>query len=201
MSAGATFDVRSDSNTASVTASSPASSAAASMARARPAVTSSRRRLACHVTITGTKVSAAVTFESTRVRQTSQYGVSPKRLSSTNAASRNDEKKAAANAATMNALTSSSVPNVSGCRRSSRRHAAPISASDMLLTNQHSTITIGTPPWTSASKCAGSAAAATTHHDRTGSSTSAAKTTEFGGHSTETGFGTNVSARPSRAPR
>src|SRR4029078_10281330 len=95
--------------------------------------------------------------------QTIQYGLSPKRLSATNAASRNDEAKAATKAATMNALTSRSVANVSGCRRSNCRQAAPIIASDMLLTNQQRTIAIGTPPCSSASRRAGTDAAPHTH--------------------------------------
>src|SRR3954462_355208 len=113
----------------------------------------------------------------------------------------NDETKDATTAATRNASTSSILVNASSRRTSARTHSAPMRASLALLTNQARTIDKGTPPCSSATMCAENADASTSHQEATGVRSSAANRIEFGGHSTETGLGGNVSARPSFPPK
>ena len=89
----------------------------------------------------------------------------------------------------------------SGPGTKARTSAAPISASLQLLAYQPSTIAIGTPLCSSASRCAGSAAASSHHQERAGISSSAAISSAFGGHSVEIGCGWSVKAKPRRAAR
>jgi hypothetical protein len=77
----------------------------------------------------------------------------------------------------------------SGHGTNARTSPAPSSASLQLLTYQPSTIATGTPLCSSTSRWAGRAAARSHHHARVGASSSAARSSAFGGQSVEIGYG------------
>jgi len=80
-----------------------------------------------------------------------------------------------------------------------RSRLAPISASLQLLAYQPSTITVGTPLWSSAAMCPGSAASSSHHQSRPAVSSSAASSNAFGGQRVDIGCGCSVNAMPRRA--
>ena len=154
-----------------------------------------------HVTIAGTRVTIAITFEKNRTRQTSRKPAVPHPFHCTSAASRNDERNGASSAAkTTNTATRRNVSNRTGRWMNNRTPAAPSSASAQLLTNQDRTIGSGTPLPSSTARWAGSAASNSQYHDRTGANSSAPRRMAFGGQSVETGCDAGVSANPTRAP-
>src|SRR5262249_6439532 len=109
-------------------------------------------------------------------------------MMSTSAASRNEDKSGAASTAQpRNIPALRSEASRSGGGTTTRTSAAAMSASLQLLTYQPSTITVGTPLCSSASRCAGSAAASSHHQLVAGASSSAPASSAFGGHSVEIG--------------
>src|SRR5215471_4924154 len=140
------------------------------------------------MTITGAKMSEVKTFEQNRILHTSQYGCDPQWFIVTKAESRKDERKGP--------RTPPQANNTARPRILSNRFAepashliaaAPINASDELLTNQQRIIRNGTPPCNSVIKWAGKAHRSKNHHLRAGLNSRAPNKIELGGHITETG--------------
>jgi hypothetical protein len=106
----------------------------------------------------------------------------------TNAASRNDERNGARKAQrNKNRLTSRKQSKRNSPETSLRTAAAPIKASQQLLTNQARTIAVGTPLCISAVRCAGNADKRNSHHQRGGASSKAPSRIELGGQNIEIG--------------
>src|SRR5260370_23026289 len=120
----------------------------------------------------------------------------------TKAASRKEERNGPRNAAKKQKIpTFRRRSNRTGRSIRYRTQPAPMSASHVLLMNQHRIIVGGTLLCSCAAKCAGNAASSITHQMRVGVKRSAASKIELGGQRTETGCGRKVSANPIFAPR
>src|SRR5688572_23670302 len=155
---------------------------------------------AAHATTSGTTVDVASAFANTRLRQSDQKPSLLWSFNATKPASRNDDVTVAM--MTPNSTNSATLPMRSkrnGELAKCRNVMAPISASLVLLTNQHSTIGSGVEP-TCTSRCAGSAAITTAGHVRTGSSRNAANSSALGIQNDESGRCEYVSSIPTRAP-
>src|ERR1700749_109113 len=152
---------------------------------------------AAHVTITGTSVSVASTFERKRMRQLSQNEPRPQPLRFTSAMSRKDARRGAKNAPHRRNIVS--PLKLSKRRRPSTKlvmQTAPIKACTELLTNHDATIAVGTPLCNSAAKWAGTAASRTTHHERCGRRRNAASRIAFGIQRVETEPGWSANVKP-----
>src|SRR5690349_18915463 len=96
-----------------------------------------------HVTINGTRVKDASTFETKRMRNTDQKGLFPNRLSVTRATSINEDKNGARTATTINIPTWYVLSKRISDLVRYRRIEAPIRASLQLLTNHDKIIVSG----------------------------------------------------------
>src|SRR6185503_20990096 len=110
------------------TISKPAASSTASRYRRGGAVVSERRPPFFHVTINGTNVNEARTFEKNRMRNTSQYALVPNWFSATKPASRNEDKNGPRIATSMNSAARYDVSSLT-CVVMYRNIDAPIRAS------------------------------------------------------------------------
>src|SRR6266550_9006006 len=111
----------------------------------------------------------------------------------TKAASANEERKGAKNAAKKIKIpTFPRRSNRTGRSIRYRTQPAPMSASHELLINQHRIIVGGTSLCSCAARCAGNATSNISHQTRRGVRRSAASKMELGGQRTETGWGWSV---------
>jgi hypothetical protein len=153
------------------------------------------------VTIIGTNVSSASTFEKSRVRQCSQNVPSNRPTSVTKPASTKLDANTPTSEPRTNTPTWRELSNRNGPPVSRRMTKAPINASEQLLMNHRRIIVTGRSFASWIARWAGNADSKSQPQERVGASSSTASRIALGGQRVEIGEGWIVSAKPILDPR